>query len=88
VFSGNFNFALGIFFLYLIVVLVRQFLEPRIVSSKIGIHPIFTLISMYAGFKIVGLLGLITGPIVLIVYKNAFESSMEGGIIKTLFEKE
>ena len=72
----------------MIVVLVRELLEPRIVSSKIGIHPIFTLISMFTGFKLIGMLGLIIGPIILIIYKNIFESLIETGIVKTLFDRD
>jgi len=34
-------------------------------NSNIGIHPIFTLIAMYTGFKVIGVMGLLIGPIVL-----------------------
>ena len=40
------------------------------VSKEIGIHPIFTLIGMYTGFKLMGVIGMILGPIVLIILKN------------------
>ena len=70
------------------VLIARQLLEPRIVSNQIGIHPIFTLIAMYAGFKLMGILGLIVGPIVLIIYKNIFESLLERGLVKTIFERQ
>lgn len=66
----------------------RQLIEPKVISSNIGIHPIFTLISMYGGFKIFGLIGLIIGPIILIIYKNVFESLLERGLVKTIFERE
>lgn len=66
----------------------RQLIEPKVISSNIGIHPIFTLISMYAGFRIFGLIGLIIGPIILIIYKNVFESLLERGLVKTIFERE
>ena len=50
--------------------LVRQVLEPKIVSGRIGIHPIFTLIAMYTGFKVIGVMGMILGPIALIIIKS------------------
>ena len=85
--SGNINLGIGLIIIYSLTLIIRQILEPKIVSNKIGIHPIFTLISMYAGFKIIGILGLILGPIILIIYKNIFESLIEKGIVKTIFEK-
>lgn len=66
---------------------MHQILEPKIVSSNLGIHPIFTLISMYTGFKIIGLTGLFIGPIVLIILQNVFETTIDNGIVKTLFER-
>ena len=84
---GDIKLAIALVIIYIVVLLERQLLEPRIVSGKIGIHPIFTLCAMYAGFKIMGILGLIIGPIILIIYKNIFESLIERGIVKTIFEK-
>lgn len=57
--NGNIRLAIGILIIFAIISLVRQFLEPKIVSKQIGIHPIFTLIAMYTGFKIIGVFGLL-----------------------------
>ena len=54
--NGDISLAIGLFVIYLVVVLQRQLLEPKIVGSKIGIHPIFTLIAMYTGFRMIGVL--------------------------------
>lgn len=68
--SGDLNLALWILVLWIIMSVVRQFIEPKIVSGKIGIHPIFTLIAMYTGFKFIGIIGMFVGPIILIVLKT------------------
>lgn len=65
----------------------RQFLEPRLVSKNIGVHPIFTLIAMYSGFKLIGIIGMLIGPIVLIIIKNIFATLIEQGVMKTIFDK-
>ncbi len=57
--DGDFKLGIAIIVLWIIMSVVRQFLEPRIVSNQIGIHPIFTLIAMYTGFKLVGILGML-----------------------------
>lgn len=73
--------------LYVITLLAKQFLEPKIVSTKIGIHPIFTLIAMYTGFKFLGLIGLLAGPIILIILKNIFSNSIDKGIANSMIER-
>ena len=67
---------------------VRQILEPKLVSKHIGVHPIFTLIAMYTGFKFMGIMGLIFGPIILIILKNIFATFIDKGVVKTILEKE
>lgn len=84
--NKQYSVGFSILGLYLFVLAVRQFLEPKIVSNKIGVHPIFTLIAMYTGFKIMGILGLLLGPIVLIVLKNVFENTLDKGLIKYILE--
>lgn len=54
--NGDLKLGISIIVLWIIMSVVRQFLEPKIVSGKIGIHPIFTLIAMYTGFKLIGVM--------------------------------
>ena len=83
--NGDLKLGISIIVLWIIMSVVRQFIEPKIVSSKIGIHPIFTIISMYTGFKILGIIGMFVGPIVLIILKNIFSKLLDDGIVKTIF---
>ena len=73
---------------YIIILVVRQLLEPRIVGNNIGIHPVFTLIAMYTGFKFSGIIGLFIGPIVLIILQNVFETMIDNGIVKTILDRK
>lgn len=72
--NGDLRLGVSILILWIIMSLVRQFLEPKIVSGKIGIHPIFTLIAMYTGFKVMGVMGMLVGPIVLIIIKSVLRN--------------
>lgn len=85
---GNINLAIALVVLFVIISIVRQLLEPKVVSNEIGIHPIFTLASMYTGYKIIGILGMLIGPIVIIILKAIFETLIDKGIVKTLFDKK
>lgn len=73
--------------LYIFIVIFKQLLEPKVVSNKIGIHPIFTLIAMYTGFKFLGLIGLLAGPIILIILKNIFSNSIDQGLTNAVVDK-
>ena len=86
-FSGDMKLAIGIFVLWCIMSIVRQLIEPRIVSGQIGIHPIFTLIAMYTGFRFLGVWGLLLGPIVLIILKNIYGTLIDKGVVKTILER-
>lgn len=83
--NGDIGLGIAIIVLWIIMSVVRQLLEPKIVSGKIGIHPIFTLIAMYTGFKMIGVMGMLVGPIVLIILKSIFASVLDQGVSKTLF---
>lgn len=64
---GNYGFALGLGILYTVVVVQRQVMEPKILSSNIGLTPLSTLIALFVGFKLIGFLGLIVGPVTLVL---------------------
>ena len=86
-FNGDFTLGISIIILLIVMGIVRQFLEPRVVSGQIGIHPIFTLIAMYTGFKCIGIFGMLLGPIILIILKNIFGALIDKGIIKSILER-
>ena len=85
--NKEYSVGFSILGLYIFVIALRQFLGPKIVSSKIGVHPIFTLISMYTGFKLLGIIGLLIGPIALIILKDVFENTIDKGILKSILEE-
>ena len=87
-FTGDITLGVSILILWAIMSIVRQFVEPKIVSGQIGIHPIFTLIAMYTGYKFIGILGMVIGPIVLIIIKNVFATLIDKGVFKTIFERQ
>ena len=86
--NGDLSLGIAIVTLFIIMSVVRQFLEPKLVSKNIGVHPIFTLIAMYTGFKITGVIGLLLGPIALIIIKNIFANLIDKGVFKTIFDKK
>ena len=68
---GRTLLCLGI---YAICVLVRQFMEPKLIGKEAGIYPVAILIAIYAGLKLFGLSGIIKGPVGLVMIKQAYEA--------------
>ncbi|QNU66777.1 sporulation integral membrane protein YtvI [Ruminiclostridium herbifermentans] len=78
VFIGDMHLAFGLAIIYILGVLIRQIMEPKIIGSQIGLHPLVTLLSMYVGLEFFGVLGMFIGPMSLIVVKNL----QDAGIMK------
>ena len=60
---GDYQQGIILFIVYLVVVIVRQFIEPKIVGERVGLHPLITLVTMYVGLKLFGGLGMLALPI-------------------------
>ncbi len=65
--QGNNLHAIGLLAIYGIVSLLRSVLEPRLVGKQLGLDPLVTLISFYAGYQLWGILGMIFAPILAVV---------------------
>lgn len=65
--QGDYVCAVGFVSMYVVVLLVRNFMEPRVLSVQLGLHPIITLLSMYTGFKLIGVIGMLMGPIIALM---------------------
>lgn len=85
--DGDINLAIALLILLAIILIVKQLIEPKVVSKQIGIHPIFTLIAMYTGYKAIGIVGLLLGPIVLIILRSVFGTFIDKGLIKGILDR-
>ncbi len=72
--TENYGLSIIMIVLYFVVIIARQLLEPKIVGEHIGVPPIFTLISMYAGLKIFGIVGMVLGPVFILIIRNLHKS--------------
>ncbi|KYD17717.1 sporulation integral membrane protein YtvI [Caldibacillus debilis] len=65
--TDDLRMGIGLTVLYVIVIVQRQLMEPKVVSTNIGVSPLATLIAIFVGMKLIGFLGIIAGPIVLVL---------------------
>ncbi|WP_102347061.1 sporulation integral membrane protein YtvI [Bacillus sp. Marseille-P3661] len=80
--TGNIAVGTQLAILGGILLVIRRTVEPKVMGKHIGLSPLATLIAMYLGLKLFGILGFIIGPLVII----AFNSAREAGIIKVNFK--
>ena len=71
----------GLLVTYVLIMVVRQIIEPRVVSGALGLHPLLTLFCMYAGYRLYGILGMMIAPAAAIVLAGwgAGQSSSRSG---------
>lgn len=66
----DYYLGFGLLISYAVIVIIRNFIEPKIIGEQIGINPVFTLVAMFLGLKTAGITGLLLFPLSLTV---AFE---------------
>ena len=70
VFQGNYPLAVGLLAVYVVITVIRNIIEPKIVGSQLGLHPIVTLVSMFIGAQLFGVIGLFGLPIFLSLLRH------------------
>lgn len=82
VISGNYIRAVSLVAIYLICQIIKQVLQPKMVGDSIGLHPLATLIFLFIGYKLYGVLGMIIGIPVGMVLVNLYRIGMFDRLIK------
>jgi len=81
--THDLRMGISLIILYGVVLVVRQLIEPKVLGQQIGLHPLATLLAMYIGLRVFGYIGMIIGPITLLLLKNII-----GGLFKKKSFKE
>lgn len=66
---GDIFSGLGLVLLFIVITVLRKIIEPKILGERIGLGPLSTLISIWVGFKVMGVLGVFLAPLLIIFYK-------------------
>ena len=67
---GDIGYGVGVCVIYLVLTVLRQVLEPKILGAGMGIHPLVMLMAMYCGWQTVGIGGMLLAPFVAVTVKN------------------
>ncbi|MBE6564037.1 MAG: sporulation integral membrane protein YtvI [Ruminococcaceae bacterium] len=67
---GDYYIGFGLLILFAAVWITRRIIEPKVVGSSMGLNPLATLLSMYIGFKLFGLVGLLFAPLAVLIVRK------------------
>ena len=80
--TRDFRGAISVMVIWGIIALYRRVWEPKIVGDQTGLSPILSLISIYVGMKLGGVVGMILGPVVTLVVLNLGGSGVFDGLFR------
>lgn len=72
--QGSDTRAIGLLAVYILVTTSRSVLEPKMLGKQLGLDPLVTLVALYAGFRIWGVLGMIFAPMLAVVSTELVKS--------------
>ncbi|MFS0727275.1 sporulation integral membrane protein YtvI [Paenibacillus sp. 1P07SE] len=74
--TGQSSTGMGLIVLFLVITVIRRIIEPKVLGDAVGISALAALISLYVGFKLVGIVGVFLGPLVVIIYMAARKAGL------------
>lgn len=80
--TGSYTYAAILFVIYVVVLIVRQALEPKLIGDNIGTSPFETLVFMLVGYRLAGMLGLIVGIPVGMILMECYREGMFDNYIR------
>ena len=79
-FTGNLGGAIRLMVIWGLIALFRRVGEPKFVGYQTGLSPILSLVSIYVGMRLGGVLGMILGPTVLLIALNLVKLGLFDGV--------
>ena len=67
---------------------MREYLEPKLLGGKMGIRPVQSLMAVYIGYELFGILGLFLGPFGLVLVKSMWRVTGNSGDLSQEKEKK
>ena len=65
--TGNWPLGVGLFIHYIVIAVVRNVIEPKIVGTRVGLHPLLALLGMVLGRALFGPVGILGLPIAMVI---------------------
>lgn len=77
-FMNNFGLGFSLIILYVVITVIRQIIEPKLVANQVGLPAIVTIMAIFLGGKVFGALGILILPLTVIVLKLMYDEGILG----------
>ena len=79
--TGDYRTALELMVVWGVIVLFRRLAEPKVVGDQTGLSPVLSLVSIYVGMRLGGVLGMVLGPVVFLIVINIGKLGVLDGVL-------
>ena len=80
--SGDYLYAVFLIIIYLVCLLLKQLLQPKIMGDSVGLSPLYALFFMFVGYRINGIIGMIIGIPVGMILLSFYRAGFFNRILK------
>lgn len=74
--TAHYSLTISLTILYMVIIIVRQILEPKILSNHIGISPLLALMTLFMSIQLWGVTGIVLTPFVLIILSASYRTGI------------
>ncbi|MEG1179079.1 MAG: AI-2E family transporter, partial [Oscillospiraceae bacterium] len=74
--TKNTGLGIGLIVLYVVITIIRQIVEPKLVASQLDLPPVATICAMYVGLQMFGVIGMFLMPITLFCVKVLYDEGV------------
>lgn len=75
-FSGHYSLTIGLTLIYIVVILMRQIVEPKILSVNVGVSPLIALFTLFMSVRLWGLAGVLITPFILVAINTCYRAGV------------
>lgn len=73
--TGNIGFGIYIAVIYIIITVVRNIFEPKILSNNLGIPPLLSILIIFCGLKLFGFFGMLVAFVSLVIFIDYYREA-------------
>lgn len=66
---GNYKLGIAIIVMYIVITIIRQVIEPKLIAGQLGIPAFLELMAMYIGSQLFGFIGIFIMPVFIMIIK-------------------
>ena len=86
--NGDYITTIQLSCLYIMIIVIRQIIEPKIIASHLGIHPLIALIILFISIQHLGIIGIFLTPLLLIVMSAIYHSNILTILFNVILDKK